>query len=151
MNIYSNLGFENGTKIMNYVESILTDFGFDPKCTFEDMYCITGKELKIVAANISRQEQHIFSHQTTPKETIIKAVRASIAIPFIFTPVQKDECSEEILVDGAILNNCPIDVFDGPNGEINKNAIGFTFVSSCLLYTSPSPRDRTSPCMASSA
>lgn len=128
MNIYSNLGIENGTKIITYLENMLIDLGFDKTCTFNEFYKITGKELKLVAVNLTKQEEYIFDHEHTPDDSIIKGIRASIAIPYIFTPVQVNECSSEILVDGAILNNCPINVFDKP-GRINLRAIGFIFTS----------------------
>lgn len=125
-NIFSNLGIENGVKIVEYLENLLEEFGFERGVTFREFSDLTGKDVKLMSVNLTKQEQYVFSADTTPNETVIKGIRASIAIPYIFTPVQKDSCSSDLLVDGAILNNCPIDLFD-KKGFVNNRAIGFTF------------------------
>jgi len=57
---------------------------------------------KAIATNLNTQTAVVFE-----KGKLIDAIRASIAIPTIFTPVYKDNM---ILVDGGILNPLPINV-----------------------------------------
>ena len=51
-------------------------------------------------------------------QSVVEAVRASMSIPFFYTPVRWDTADggESWLVDGGMLSNFPIDVFDAPDG-----------------------------------
>jgi|AntRauTorcE11897_2_1112592.scaffolds.fasta_scaffold00001_61 NTE family protein len=64
------------------------------------------QDLKIpyacVAVDMFKGEPVIFK-----KGLVCEAVRASISIPGVFTPVKKDDM---LLVDGGIVNNVPVDV-----------------------------------------
>jgi predicted acylesterase/phospholipase RssA len=55
-----------------------------------------------VSSNLTRAEAVI--HRTGP---LWEAVRASIAIPGIFTPILR---ASDVLVDGGVMNNFPVDV-----------------------------------------
>lgn len=55
-----------------------------------------------VATNLSKSERHVFS-----EGPVYKAIRASIAVPGIFEPVQLENMS---LVDGGVLDRVPISV-----------------------------------------
>ncbi len=48
---------------------------------------------------------HSLSEKTFKSGNLIEAIRASIAIPSVFTPVFKEEM---ILIDGGLINNLPI-------------------------------------------
>jgi NTE family protein len=50
---------------------------------------------------------------------VVDAVRASMSIPFFYQPVKlrHDHGLESWLVDGGMLSNFPVDVFDRPAGE----------------------------------
>ena len=66
--------------------------------------------------------------------------------------VDWDSC----VADGACIEACPVQVFQWYRTEKDipaKDVVGQTFAGtgSCLLYTSPSPRDRTRSRMPSSA
>lgn len=53
-------------------------------------------------------------------QTVADAVRASMSIPFFYEPVRLDRPAHHdkaVLVDGGVLSNFPIDVFDRHNGE----------------------------------
>ncbi|MGI6711920.1 MAG: patatin-like phospholipase family protein [Bacillota bacterium] len=58
--------------------------------------------LRIVAADLINRETVVFT-----RGNVAECIRASIALPGIFTPVKKDG---RLLVDGSVLNNCPCDV-----------------------------------------
>jgi NTE family protein len=53
------------------------------------------------------------------KQAVADAVRASMSIPFFFEPVKLThrEGHESVLVDGGMLSNFPVDVFDAPKGR----------------------------------
>ena len=60
------------------------------------------------------------------EQRVSDAVRASMSIPFIYEPVtltSKDDDGTDIvsyLVDGGMLSNYPIDLFDRPEGETSR-------------------------------
>jgi NTE family protein len=63
-----------------------------------------------VATDLSSQKIIYFT-----KGKLIDAIRASVAMPTIFTPVNKDEM---ILVDGGVLNPLPINVVTSDDTDI---------------------------------
>jgi NTE family protein len=51
-------------------------------------------------------------------QRIVDAVRASMSIPFFFRPVRHNVPAETVTwVDGGLLSNFPVDVFDPPDGS----------------------------------
>lgn len=79
---------------------------------FNDYAIKTFKESKIplhiVTTNIERQTTRVFSTATDPDMSVAKAVRASLAIPGVFTPVKIDG---ELYVDGGVTANYYLDIF----------------------------------------
>lgn len=53
------------------------------------------------------------------RQSVADAVRASMSIPFFFEPIRlaTGRRQESVLVDGGVLSNFPIDVFDRTNGS----------------------------------
>ncbi|OFW11856.1 MAG: hypothetical protein A3H96_22400 [Acidobacteria bacterium RIFCSPLOWO2_02_FULL_67_36] len=87
--------------------------------TFEDLFAATGIELFVVAANVSRSEQVVFSHRTTPKCQVVDAVMASSGLPGAFASgklmVEEHRKTSprrlHTIVDGGIWANYPQFVF----------------------------------------
>lgn len=75
---------------------------------YEQMQVETFEELniplKVVATDFWRREQVVFD-----SGDLLPAVRASMALPYIFTPVVEDD---RVLVDGGLVNNVPLDLLD---------------------------------------
>ena len=65
--------------------------------------------LKIVSANLSARQLHLFSPEKTPETPVADAVAASVCLPVIFRPWQLDG---ELHVDGGIVSNLPAWSFD---------------------------------------
>jgi NTE family protein len=89
---------------------------------FRDFYC-TG-------TNLSRQRLEIFSYEHTPDMPVALAVRISSGIPLYFEPVALDNNKQKIkkgdtasfinyYVDGGMLSNYPISMFDTCEGDNN--------------------------------
>jgi len=68
--------------------------------TFEEL----GIPFKCVATDFWRRKQVVFD-----SGELLPAVRASMAIPYIFTPVM---LGDQVLVDGGLMNNVPHDLLD---------------------------------------
>ncbi|ENN83697.1 MULTISPECIES: patatin-like phospholipase family protein [Rhizobium] len=77
--------------------------------TFKDLAEAGRLPLKIVAANITRQELTVFSAETSPDVAVSDAVCASIAIPGVFKPRRIDG---NWFMDGGLVSNLPAWTFD---------------------------------------
>lgn len=67
------------------------------------------KELFVVGTNLSAQLESVFSAKSTPDVPIADAVRISMSIPFFFAAVRR---LGDLLVDGGVTWNYPLDLFD---------------------------------------
>jgi NTE family protein len=88
------------------------------------------KDMYFIATNVSTGYSEVFSHETTPGMKIADAVRASMSIPFFFTPIILKRASDgsysesddgHVYVDGGLINNFPVRLFDK-----NKYIAGIT-------------------------
>ena len=75
----------------------------------------------IVTTNLERKAARVFSTVSDPDMSLAKAVRASISIPGVFTPIRIDD---ELYVDGGMTANYLLDIFG--TGE---DVIGLRFGS----------------------
>jgi NTE family protein len=103
-NLFKNNGFNNGTKF-NYLFSqfIYNKLNIN-NITFQELFNLTNNKLLIIGTNYSKGCEEIFSYDTTPNMSIIIALRISMSIPVLFTPVYYNS---NYYVDGALINNFP--------------------------------------------
>jgi len=99
--------------------------------SFRELRAFTGKSLRVVAYNASKNCQHLFSDVDTPDVKVTEAVRYSCAIPLVFDTQTAE--SGEIFFDGGLINNLPVDV-------VVPDASNVFVVS-----TAPLPPDASSP------
>ncbi len=107
-----NYGLETGNKFMMLLRKMLqrkmgsasniTDITDITDITFETHYRLFGIKLVINATCVNDMSNVCFSVDTHPNLSIMTAIRASIAIPLLFTPVQLDN---NLYVDGGLLEN----------------------------------------------
>lgn len=90
-----------------------------PPVTFKDLADAGRLPLKIVAANITRQELTVFSADTTPCVAVSDAICASIAIPGVFRPRNIDG---DWYMDGGLVSNLPAWTFDDER-SIDRDAL----------------------------
>jgi NTE family protein len=76
--------------------------------TFKQLYDLTQSKLIITGTCINTLTTEYFSIDTYPDMQVLKAIRISISIPFIFRPYSFDN---KIWVDGGCMNNFPIELF----------------------------------------
>ncbi len=127
-----SLGFEKGIYegafFETWLRQLLADKG---KRTFRDMvmpeYADNPRyryKLRVIASDISRERllvlpQDIADYGIKPDDLdIAHAVRMSMSIPFFFEPVKLTRTpTNEVsyIVDGGILSNFPVFLFDSPN------------------------------------
>ena len=110
------LGINNGERIKLIFIKFLEKKYNKSDITFKELFELTNKKLIIIGTNITNSEETIFNIDLTPNFSVLTAIRISISIPGIFTPVKIDNI---IYVDGAIVNNFPI------NHCLDYKTIGF--------------------------
>lgn len=77
--------------------------------TFSDFGVDGRPPLKVVSANLSARQLHLFSPEKTPGMPVADAVAASICLPVIFRPWV---LNGDLHVDGGIVSNLPAWPFD---------------------------------------
>jgi len=95
--------------------------------TFEEFHRKTGKDLSLVASDVTGQAMLILNHRTTPKLPVYMAVRMSMSIPFVWREVVWEEgwgryrnrnITGHAIVDGGALSNFPITYLIDDTAEI---------------------------------
>lgn len=77
--------------------------------TFLELSKKTGVNLVICATHVATMDAMYFSVDTTPNVLVMDAVRASIAVPWLFKPVK---IGDDYFVDGGVADNLPFRVFE---------------------------------------
>ena len=123
INIFNTMGLDDGSLIMKHIVELLhTKYNlFD--ITFIDLAKRSGKNLVVCGTNLTTAASIYFNVDTYPNMSVLKAIRISISIPFIFTPVLYENA---IYADAALFNNFPIDYFDG---SLPQNTLGIVIKS----------------------
>jgi NTE family protein len=78
--------------------------------------------LTVVAADLNRHQEKVFSVETTADTSVAFGVRASMSIPFFFVPLAN---GDELLVDGGVLSNFPAWVFQQQQEKHPLPILGF--------------------------
>jgi len=108
---FDGYGKYKGDFFTHWIEELIESKKFNKNITFKELFEQTGKEIYFQGTNISTHRIQTFSHKdpTTATMPISKAVRISMSIPYFFKAV---EWNGDYYVDGGILDNYPIDLFD---------------------------------------
>lgn len=117
LSAFCTLGLDDGSYIEHAIRDILNTHMHQPDATFMELAKKTGKHLVITAANISTCETEYFDVDHSPHMSVIQAIRASISIPIIFTPVT---IQGDLYVDGGLFDNLPINYIE-THKHLNKN------------------------------
>lgn len=126
LNIIDKLGINDGSYFEEAIKNIISDKGLSPYLTFQDLAHLgLGPELNIGFTRNFHNDFFIANSQNSPDMPIWLAIRASIAIPIILTPVI-DYQKLDILYDGGVLNNNPIKCYLEKWWLININNVNNT-------------------------
>lgn len=111
--LINKYGLDNGHNVEKFIANFL-EVRFPNKNPFEitflDLWNFNPIKLSITGTRIYNNiiEPELFNHILTPKMSVIKALRITMAIPPLFTPIDNETCH---LADGGIYNNYPIDMY----------------------------------------
>ena len=83
-------GFDNGERIIKYIESLIEKKINDSNISFLDLYKLTKKEIYIATTNFSKNREKIFNYKETPDIPLILAIRMSAGnLPHISSNLDK--------------------------------------------------------------
>ena len=142
--IYSVLtekGIYEGDYLENLLRDLLADKGVH---TFGDLVMDAFKDdpryrykLQVVAADINRGQMLVLPRDIEQygimpdKFNVARAVRMSMSIPFFFRPVLLQDVSTgktSFIVDGGVLSNYPVQLFDDGSADPPWPTIGYKLV-----------------------
>jgi len=100
-----NKGIDDAMNIMIILQTVLYKKTNKYDITFMELYKLYDNKLNIVATNITLLKEELFSYDTTPNMSVMVAIRMSISLPIIFSPVLY---KNNYYIDGGVINNFPI-------------------------------------------
>ena len=140
LNFTESFGLETGNKIVDFISETVYYKTGKKDMTFEELYHFNKADLMVTGTSLKDSKTVYFDRHLTPNFSIVKAVRITISIPLIFTPViqgwlngnpvnrretsvsptaqrgnngdEIDNYYEDMYVDGAMLNDLPIEKYD---------------------------------------
>lgn len=121
LNIYTTMGFDDGRFFKDLFRAILAKrFHGKDDITFIDFAKVTGKNLVICGSNITKHSSEYFCVDRTPDMSVITALRISISLPIVFTPVVYNG---NVYVDASLFNNFPTDYLAKENKMVDTLGI----------------------------
>jgi predicted patatin/cPLA2 family phospholipase len=120
--LIDNYGLDIGDKVIFILKELLMNKYNVDDITFQELYNLTNEEFIVIGTNYTRSIEKAFSYKTTPNVSVITALRITVSIPFVLTPVLFED---EYYIDGGISNNFPINYCnpDTTLGLLIKNCI----------------------------
>lgn len=107
VDFWNRWGLNDGAALVQYIGRIFDTWAPGSSgWTFTDLVQRTGKSLYINATNVNKGCNVIFSADTSPDLPILDAMRASISIPFFFTP-WRHPATGEFYCDGGVTEFYP--------------------------------------------
>jgi NTE family protein len=113
LNLLNKYGLDSGENVIKFLELIIS-FKFPNKppssITFIDLWNYNPIKITLTGCRVYQDfiDLELYNHILTPNMSVIKALRISMSIPPLFTPLNEDKYH---LIDGGVINNYPIDLF----------------------------------------
>lgn len=104
-NLLQHFGLDSGTRIMEWIKTLMNEKGYISRLTFKEFYDKRKINFKIYATNLNTQSLVEFNYLSHPDMPILDAIRMSMSIPFVFSSVKYHG---DVYVDGGVVNNYPI-------------------------------------------
>jgi len=107
-NLLENYGLDKGVKVLNLIKAFFITKNIDIDITFLELYNKTKKNIYICGSNISKDSIEYFSYNNTPNMKVLDALRISISVPILFTPIL---FNNDYYIDGVYFEYYPIEPF----------------------------------------
>jgi predicted acylesterase/phospholipase RssA len=114
-NFMKSYGLVSPAKIRKILSDACIKFTGKPDVTFEELYAWHPIKFHVSAYCVDLMKTDYFSVNSTPKLSVLDAVSATIAIPFLFSTVKIREWT---YIDGGAAESTPSGPFLGRNSEV---------------------------------
>jgi predicted acylesterase/phospholipase RssA len=122
-NFMKNYGLVSPNKIRKILSDACTKFMGRPDVTFEELYAWYPIKFHVSAYCVDLMKTDYFSINSTPKMSVIDAVSATIAIPFLFSTVKIGEWT---YIDGGAAETTPSGPFLGRSDDVLAMKLGWS-------------------------
>lgn len=123
LNLDSGYGFDDGMLIETFIKKCISQKGYDIHITLKDLYSITKINFVTCGYNVNLKNKIFFCKDSHPDLKLYKAVRASLSIPIMFSPVKINGC---LIVDGGLACNMPVSYIIDKNSDNLKSIMSKT-------------------------
>lgn len=106
--LLEKFGIDSFVGIEKFIESLFLKKNFRTDITFEQFFIQTGINLIVTSVCLNTQETVFFEYNMNPQMSVILALKASMALPYLFASVTYKGLT---YIDGGVLDNFPIDFF----------------------------------------
>jgi len=124
----SHFGWYRNQRFIKWLEQLVIDKTGTADVRFKDLDSLGLKNLVVTGTCLNHQRSVIFSKESFPDMRIVDAVAISMTIPLYFRAIFmddkgntyrniRDKDSLHVMVDGGVLANYPIYLFDKPSGK----------------------------------
>jgi NTE family protein len=144
--LLTQFGIYKGDAFFKWFSGLLERYTGNANITFKQIHERFNRTLVITGTCLNRAKTYYFHHQD-PKYAdmpVALAVRISMSIPLFWKAVK---LGDDLMVDGGVLNNYPIYVFDGDQigdaSNISDEAIENSKTLGLKLMTSSEKADNT--------
>ena len=115
LNLIKVKGANSCSIITQFFKDALLEKAGNENITLRELYTRFGITFRIGATNITTSRFELLEHTSHPDLPVYLAIKASIAVPFVFEPVI---IGEYLYCDGGLLENLPVetvaDEFNNP-------------------------------------
>ncbi|MBT5492123.1 hypothetical protein HOK00_07800 [bacterium] len=108
-NFIQTYGVDIGEQFTTIISTILKEHGIKEDITFKEHFEKTRKKLILTGTCINEKKIYYFSVDTFPDMKLLTALRITISVPIIFSPVLFEN---KLFIDGGCIDNYPIKLFD---------------------------------------
>lgn len=99
------LGLDDGSRWVTFVEDAMDAKLGRRRATFRELAIATGKVFVVCVTNLTKARREYMSVDTEPDMSVGTAVRMSMSVPVLYTPVMY---RGDVYVDGSVLDNFPL-------------------------------------------
>ena len=111
--LISEYGWYKGDFFRNKMADFIKDKTGDGEATFRELAeSKKYRDIYLVGTDLSTSYTKVFCNEYTPDVKVADAARISMSIPLFFRAIQNINDDHHVYVDGGLLDNYPIKVFD---------------------------------------